>query len=86
MVVLSEIKTILDDKLTPQSDKVTCLHSVFVVKIRTHKPDKAQALAALTSAADMSWPICINGCHRNPLFHDSESKIQLSSTQRLQQP
>lgn len=72
--MLSEIKTILDDKLTPQSDKVTCLHSFFVVKISRHKPDKAQALAALTSASDMSWPICINGCHRNPLFHDAESQ------------
>lgn len=50
MVVLSEIKTIPDDKLTPQSDKVTCLHGFFAVKIRRHKPDKAQALAALTSA------------------------------------
>lgn len=50
MVVLSEIKTILDDKLTPQSDKVTCLHGFFVVRIRRHKPDKTQALAALTSA------------------------------------
>lgn len=56
MVVLSEIKTILDDKLTPQSDKVTYLHSFFVVKIRRHKPDKAQALAALTSASDSLGP------------------------------
>lgn len=74
MVMLSEIKNILDDKLTAQSDKVTCLHDFFVVKIRRHKPDKAQASAALTSTSDMSWPICINGCHRNPLFHNAQSQ------------
>lgn len=72
MVMLSEIKKILDDKLIPQSDKVTCFRNFFVVKIRRHKPDKARASAALMRLwyvlahlyKWLSWKYSVSKCRK----------------------